>query len=131
MHHSEQLYIKTPQEMWDSFGRLCPEALENSVRIGNMCNVELSLKQAEFLPNYGVPDGLSEATYLEKLSYDGLRQRIKEASYPIDEPLYKQRLEYELGVINQMGFPGYFLIVWDFINTQRNTGSRSDRTGSG
>ena len=122
MHHSEQLYIKTPQEMWDSFGRLCPEALENSVRIGNMCNVELSLKQAEFLPNYGVPDGFSEATYLEKLSYDGLRQRIKEANYPVDEPLYKQRLEYELGVINQMGFPGYFLIVWDFINYSKKHG---------
>ena len=48
------------------------------------------LNEAEFLPNYGVPDGFNEATYLEKLSYDGLRQRIKEANYPVDEPLYKQ-----------------------------------------
>ncbi|MBT6175708.1 MAG: DNA polymerase III subunit alpha [Deltaproteobacteria bacterium] len=117
--HSDDLYIKTPQEMWNSFGNLCPEALENTMRISNSCDVQLDLGNT-YLPNYGVPEGYDQATYLEKISFDGLRQRIKLANYPIDEKVYKERLEYELSVINKMDFPGYFLIVWDFIRYSKD-----------
>ena len=119
MHHSDELYIKTPQQMWNSFGRLCPEALENTQLIANSCNVELDLGNI-YLPKYGVPDGYTLDSYLEKVSFDGLKERIRLADYPIDEKLYKERLEYELSVIIKMGFAGYFLIVWDFIRYSKD-----------
>ena len=115
MSHSDDLFIRSPQQMWDALGKLCPEAIENTMRVANDCNVELTLDQT-YLPNYGVPEGFNRETYLEKLATDGLKRHIQLAQYPIDEAVYKERLEYELGVINRMGFPGYFLIVWDFIN---------------
>ncbi len=115
MTHSDDLFIRNPQQMWDALGNLCPEAIENTMRVANDCNVELTLGEV-YLPNFGVPEGFTREDYLEKITVEGLRQRIKEANYPIDEALYKERLEYELGVIIKMGFPGYFLIVWDFIN---------------
>jgi DNA polymerase-3 subunit alpha len=112
--HSDLLYVKSPDEMWASFGGIAPEAVENTVRIAENCNVELDL-DSTYLPNYGVPDGYTLATYLEKVSHDGLARRVREASYAIDEKAYRERLDYELSVINRMGFAGYFLIVWDFI----------------
>ena len=120
MHHSDLLYVRSPEQMWEAMGRLCPEALENTMRIAQNCNVELNLTDT-FLPNYGVPKGESRETYLESLVFSGLKQRIQEAHYAIDKPAYKQRLEYELGVINKMGFAGYFLIVWDFIRYAKET----------
>lgn len=114
MHHSDLLYVRTPQEMWDALGGMAPEAVENTMRIAENCNVELNLSQT-FLPSYGVPAGETRESYLEQIAFQGLRRRIKDALYPVDEPAYKQRLEYELGVITKMGFAGYFLIVWDFI----------------
>ena len=119
MHHSDELYIKTPQEMWDSFGKLCPEAVENTTRIARACNVELDLSNT-YLPKYGVPKGYTLDSYLEQVTTEGLKNRIKAANYPIDEKLYKERLDYELSVIIKMGFAGYFLIVWDFIRYARD-----------
>ncbi len=121
MHHSDLLYLKTPEEMWSSFQRSCPEAVENAVRIGQNCNVELNLNET-FLPNFAVPKGTTREVYLEQLAYEGLKKRIAGAPYPIDVPAYKQRLEHEVGIINRMGFAGYFLIVWDFINHAKRTG---------
>ncbi len=121
MHHSDKLYIKSPEEMWASFERLAPQAVENTMRIANDCNVELDLGKV-YLPKYGVPDGYSLESYLEKVAFEGLKERIREAKYAIDEGAYKQRLEYELGVIQKMGFAGYFLIVWDFIAHAKQKG---------
>jgi DNA polymerase-3 subunit alpha len=115
MTHSDDLFVRSPQQMWDALGKLCPEAIENTMRVANDCNVELTLDQT-YLPNYNVPEGFNRETYLEKLATDGLKRHIQLAKYPVDEAVYKQRLEYELGIINRMEFPGYFLIVWDFIN---------------
>lgn len=121
MHHSDDLYVKAPSDMWRSFGSLAPEAVENTMRIANSCNVELNLSET-FLPSYGVPDGYNRETFMEHLAYDGLKRRINESHYAIDASAYKQRLEHELGIITKMGFAGYFLIVWDFINHAKHSG---------
>ena len=121
MHHSDLLYIRTPEEMWKALGSMCPEAVENTQRIAKNCNVELNLSDT-YLPSYGVPKGETRESYLEQMAVDGLARRISESHYAIDKPAYKMRLEYELGVINKMGFAGYFLIVWDFIRYAKETG---------
>ncbi len=114
MKHSDQLYVKTPEEMWNSFGSTIPQAVENTTRISQSCNVELNLSDT-YLPNYKIPKGYNLESYLEKVAKDGLKARIKHAQYAIDQGVYKERLEHELGIILNMGFAGYFLIVWDFI----------------
>ena len=119
--HSDKLYVKSPTEMWASFEKTCPEAIDNTVRIAKDCNVKLDLGQ-HFLPQYSVPAGRTLESYLEQVAKEGLAARVKEARYAIDEAAYGQRLEYELGVINAMGFPGYFLIVWDFIKYAKQQG---------
>ncbi len=114
-HHSDLLYVKSPEEMWRSFGKLAPEALENTVKIASQCNVTLELDKI-YLPAYGVPAGMSLESFLEKTANDGLNERLASVRYPIDRKVYQERLDYELSVIIRMKFPGYFLIVWDFIN---------------
>ena len=114
MHHSDLLYVRTPEEMWDAFKNLAPEAIENTMRIAANCNAELNLSET-YLPSYGVPEGQTRESYLEQVSFAGLKRRIQDSHYLIDEAAYRLRLEYELGVIMKMGFAGYFLIVWDFI----------------
>ena len=94
-----------------------PEAITNTVRIAKRCGVELALG-AHFLPEYPVPDGLTLDEFFRKFSQDGLTARLESAkSYGqiLDEAVYRNRLDFEVGVILQMGFPGYFLIVADFI----------------
>ncbi|RYF05064.1 MAG: DNA polymerase III subunit alpha, partial [Deltaproteobacteria bacterium] len=120
MQHSDLLYVRSPQQMHDALGSLCPEAIENTARIARSCNVELNLSDT-FLPNYGVPPGMTRESFLEKLAHEGLKRRIKEALYPIDAGSYRARLDYELGVVTKMGFAGYFLIVWDFIRYAKET----------
>jgi DNA polymerase-3 subunit alpha len=120
MQHSDLLYVRDAADMYRGLGSLCPQALENTVRIAKNCNVELNLSET-FLPSYGVPQGMSRESYLEQLTRVGLKRRIKEALYAIDVGAYSQRLDYELGVITKMGFAGYFLIVWDFIRYAKET----------
>jgi DNA polymerase-3 subunit alpha len=120
MDHSDELYVRSAADMYRSLGSLCPEAIENTVRIAKNCNVELNLSDT-FLPSYGVPAGMTRESFLEQQSRAGLQLRCKEALYPIDLAAYGQRLDYELGVITKMGFAGYFLIVWDFIRYARQT----------
>ena len=93
------------------------EAIDNTLRIAEMCNVELSLGKS-FLPRFQLPDGVSEDEWIEKLAREGLDARFREidGKYPHDRDQYRQRLEMELGVVEKMGFSGYFLIVQDFIN---------------
>jgi DNA polymerase-3 subunit alpha len=114
MHHSDLLYVRTPQEMWSAFEHTAPSAVENTRRIAENCNVALNLSET-YLPNYGVPEGQTRESYLEEVAHAGLKRRLQEAPYATDASSYKARLDYELGVITRMGFAGYFLIVWDFI----------------
>jgi len=98
-----------------------PEAIENTVKIANDCSLDLELGKV-YLPNFKVPDGMTREHYLEHVAKDGLEVRLKEARYPANREIYFQRLEYELRVIKDMGFAGYFLIVWDFINYAKKNG---------
>ena len=90
------------------------EALENTQKIADRCNVEIEFGVTK-LPKYDVPEGYTSWEYLNKLCYDGLKER-----YPDGEESLKERLEYELSVIKSMGYVDYFLIVWDFIKYARD-----------
>ncbi|MEM8768437.1 MAG: DNA polymerase III subunit alpha [Pseudomonadota bacterium] len=115
--YSAEQYLKTPEEMTALFADL-PEAVANSVEIARRCNVQIRLGEY-FLPNYPVPEGVSLEQFLEQCARDGLKARLQdlEGYGELEHPIaaYEERLDYELGVINQMGFPGYFLIVMEFI----------------
>ncbi|TVP51669.1 MAG: DNA polymerase III subunit alpha [Halomonas sp.] len=122
--YTEEQYLKSPEEMSALFADI-PEALENSVMIAERCSVEVRLGEI-FLPEFGIPEGMTQDEFFRKVSHDGLTDRLNflfpVERYPRDEDEYKaidqryrERLEFELNVIIQMGFPGYFLIVMDFI----------------
>ncbi|MBN1961608.1 MAG: DNA polymerase III subunit alpha [Deltaproteobacteria bacterium] len=119
--HPDQNFVKTPQQMWDAFSKICQEAVENTIKISNDCNVELTFGET-YLPNYGVPSGRTLESYLEEVANQGLQTRIKEMRETVDLDFYQQRLDYELNVIIKMGFAGYFLIVWDFIQHAKSKG---------
>lgn len=123
--HTEQQYLKSQDEMVSLFSDI-PEAIENTVEIAKRCNVELVLGE-NFLPDFAVPDGLTINDYFASLAKEGLDKRIEETSARLDfteEKLleYNARLTRELDVICNMGFPGYFLIVADFIKWAKNNG---------
>lgn len=110
---SEEFYLKSRDEMLNLFGEI-PEALDNTLVIAEKCNLKLGFGQLH-LPNYRLPDGYHEAfDYLQNLCYRGLQERYQKPS-----PAAKNRLDFELQVIRQMGYEGYFLIVWDLINYAR------------
>ncbi len=115
-HYSPQQYLRSPAEMATLFADL-PEALENSVEIAKRCNLGLTLGE-NFLPDFPLPPGRSVGEQLRDQAEAGLQRRLAAggAAPPAD---YVARLEHELGVIEQMGFPGYFLIVADFIGWAR------------
>ncbi len=112
---TEEFYLKSPEEMADLFSYV-PESIENTVKIAERCNVDFDFK-TRHLPSYDVPDGKEPFEYLRELCYEGLRKKYKNA----DEDV-KQRLDFELSVIKNMGFVDYFLIVWDFIHFAKNNG---------
>ena len=114
--YSKQQYLKTPEEMAELFVDL-PEALANSVELAKRCNLELKFG-TYYLPDFPVPEGHDLNTHISKLARDGLKERLAQTPPAIGHTLadYDARLERELGVIIKMGFPGYFLIVADFIN---------------
>ena len=124
-HYTEEQYFKSTDEMAALFADV-PEALENSVEIARRCNIEILLGK-NFLPDFPTPDGLSLDDYLIKRSEEGLIERMQ-ALYPdagqreAEMPRYRERLKFELDTIIQMGFPGYFLIVADFINWAKANG---------
>jgi DNA polymerase-3 subunit alpha len=109
---SDEFYFRSPEEMKEIFSDM-PEAISNTLIVAEMCNVNLNFEQV-FLPHYQVPEGYELNSYLRKLAVDGLRKRLKEKGNGDDET-YFQRLEMELGTIEKMNFPGYFLVVWDFV----------------
>ena len=104
-----QYYVKSENEMHQKFP-YASEAVENTARIAARCHVDIEFGNYK-LPHYEVPEGFTSKSYLVKLCEDGLAIR-----YPDAGPEIRQRLEYELGVIESMGFVDYFLIVWDYIN---------------
>ncbi|GAB5382069.1 MAG: DNA polymerase III subunit alpha [Aliiglaciecola sp.] len=122
--YSEQQYLRSAEEMCELFSDI-PEALQNSVEIAKRCNVTVKLNEY-FLPKFPT-GGMSDADYLVKVSWEGLERRL-EFLFPDEEerkekrPEYDERLEIELTVINQMGFPGYFLIVMEFIQWSKDHG---------
>lgn len=122
-HYTPAQYLKTAEQMAELFSDL-PEALENSVEIARRCNLELTLGK-NVLPDFTVPAEHDTASYLQQEAESGLEQRLA-ILYPDDSerqqqrPTYLERLNHELNVINTMGFPGYFLIVADFIRWARD-----------
>ncbi|BCS89403.1 DNA polymerase III subunit alpha [Pseudodesulfovibrio sediminis] len=112
---TQELYFKTPEEMETAFAHV-PEAIQNTQRIAEMCNLEIELGNYYF-PEYELSEGVSDMDEeFDKLCRAGLKERLNTIEYEVDEKVYWDRLDYELGVITEMGFPAYFLIVQDFIN---------------
>lgn len=105
---TSEFYLKSPDEMYTLFKEV-PEALTNSVRIAERCQIEFEFGKHK-LPRYDLPEGEDAASYLRRLCLEHLHDR-----YPNPSDEVMRRLEYELDVITRMGYPGYFLIVWDFI----------------
>ena len=110
-----QYFVKSPEEMATLFP-YAPEALENTYKIAQRCNVEIEFGVTK-LPKYDVPEGYTSWEYLNKLCWDGFAER-----YPDDTGKLKDQLTYELSIIQKMGYVDYFLIVWDFIKYSRDHG---------
>ncbi|MCD5411044.1 MAG: DNA polymerase III subunit alpha [Clostridiales bacterium] len=104
----DQFYFKSPKEMAELFSYV-PEAIENTVKIAERCNVNFEF-DVMHLPEYDIPAGYSKDEYLRNICLKGLKNRYGERSKDMED-----RLEYELGIIEQMDYTEYFLIVWDFI----------------
>src|SRR5690606_35785885 len=114
--YSAEQYLKSPEEMAQLFADL-PEALENTVELAMRCNLELQLG-TYYLPEFPVPEGHTLDSWIRHCAHEGLSARLSKQPCAAghDEASYRQRLDIELEVILKMGFPGYFLIVADFIN---------------
>jgi DNA polymerase-3 subunit alpha len=123
-YHGDQFFLKTGEQMASVFGDH-PDALRNTVLVAERCNVTIPTGQ-NHLPTFGVPDGFTIDSYFEHVAREGfaqrlprLRQLVQEGRlrHTLDE--YSRRLDYEIEMIKKMGFPGYLLIVWDFIRYAR------------
>jgi len=120
VRYSEEQYLKSPGEMAILFADL-PEALENASELAKRCNLELKFGEY-YLPDFPTPGGESVEDFLEKASIEGLAKRLNAhgPAHGFSDADYRDRLELEFKVINGMGFPGYFLIVADFIRWAKN-----------
>lgn len=112
---NDQFYLKCKDEMTLKFPD-CPEAIANTAKIAERCNVELEFGHL-LLPEFPIPEGKTVAEYLRELCVKGIPERYSEFTEEV-----KERLDFELEVIDKMGYSGYFLIVWDFINFSRKRG---------
>ncbi|MEM9280884.1 MAG: DNA polymerase III subunit alpha [Verrucomicrobiota bacterium] len=121
MKYSPEVYFKNTNEMRKLFKEL-PEAITNTLRIAERCNVEIHLDSAssEKYPQFESPDGSSREVYFRKVCYEGLRWRYGDKA-DSDEELRK-RLDYEIDVMDRMGFVSYFLITWDFVKWAKDNG---------
>jgi len=117
--YSDQQFFRSSQEMCELFSDI-PSAIENTLQIAKRCNIELDLG-TYYLPKYPIPDGMTMDEYFRDVSEKGLEERLtvildkEDPQFDEKRKLYYERLEFELEIIIQMGFPGYFLIVMDFI----------------
>jgi len=108
-----EMYFKTPEQMHELFGDI-PGALENTVRLAEKCNLTIP-QPGPILPEYVIPEGFeSQASYLTHITWEGIAERYNEVTDEI-----RERVEFELKILLDMGFEGYFLIVWDFIHWAR------------
>ncbi|CAM3689412.1 DNA polymerase III subunit alpha [Parendozoicomonas haliclonae] len=125
-NYSEEQYLKSADEMAELFADI-PEAIANTVEIAKRCSVHVPLGEY-FLPNFPVPEGMTMDEYFRDFSKKGLDERLElildknDPDYQEKRKVYDDRLEFELDIILQMGFPGYFLIVMDFIQWAKNNG---------
>ncbi len=113
---TNEFYLRSNEEMAASFAEW-PEAIASTLEIAERCNVELELGR-QLIPRYPTPEGIDEGQYLRTLIDDGLRARYGD---PVPAQA-RERAEYELGVIDRMGFNAYFLIVWDFVKFAKDSG---------
>ncbi|OPZ65308.1 MAG: DNA polymerase III subunit alpha [Firmicutes bacterium ADurb.Bin506] len=112
---TDQFYLKSPEEMHRALGSI-PGACQNTLRIAEMCNVELDFGHMH-VPDYTPPEGETRDSYLARLCREGAARRYPELTAEIES-----RLRFELGIIQRMGYSGYFLIVWDFISFAKSRG---------
>ncbi len=112
---TDEFYLKSEEELKKLFPN-CEEAFENTAKIAERCNLEFTFNEYH-LPSFPVPEGYTNEEYFRKLCEDGFRER-----YPNQPEEYRQRLEYEIGVISRMGYVNYYLIVWDFIRYAKEQG---------
>jgi len=122
-NYSDQQYLKSAEEMIALFSDI-PEAIENTIEIAKRCNAQLTLGE-HYLPDFPVPEGMTIGEFFSQESYEGLEERLpvlfpEPADLENNRKQYEDRLQIELDVINEMGFPGYFLIVADFIKWSKN-----------
>ena len=118
-------YLRSPQEMATLFAEV-PQAIDNTLMIAERCSLDLGFK-GYHLPEFNVPDSHTPESYLRELCEKGLYKRYGPSA---SDPTFRQRLDYELGVIHQMGFDTYFLIVWDLCQYARNQGIWYNARGS-
>ncbi|WP_028304725.1 DNA polymerase III subunit alpha [Oceanospirillum maris] len=124
--YSEEQYLKSQEEMAELFQDI-PEALQNTVEIAKRCTIDVQLGKY-FLPDYPIPEGMTMDDFFRKISHDGLTERLEQLfdthapDFHETEKIYRERLDFELETIISMGFPGYFLIVMDFIQWSKSNG---------
>ena len=124
--YSEEQYLKSEEEMIELFSDI-PEAIENTIEIARRCSVDVKLG-TYFLPEYPIPEGKTMEEFFREFSHKGLTERLEiildknDPRYAEKEKEYRDRLDFELDIILQMGFPGYFLIVMDFIQWSKDNG---------
>ncbi|MBZ5527440.1 MAG: DNA polymerase III subunit alpha, partial [Acidobacteriia bacterium] len=121
---ADQFYLKSAGEMAAALGEY-PEALENTLRIADLCDLDLDFSK-RFAPKFTPPAHKTVDEYLRELVYAGAQERYG----PVTEEL-RERIDYELGVIKEKGFSGYFLIVWDFVKYAREHDIPAVARGSG
>ncbi|MCX8033238.1 MAG: DNA polymerase III subunit alpha [Thermoleophilia bacterium] len=114
--NSQEFYLKSEEEMFEAFA-LCPEAVAATAEIAERCNLQIPL-EGMLLPEFPVPDGYTEASYLREQCELGLKRRYGDKI----TPEARERLEAELAVVERMGFCSYFLIVWDFVSYAKRSG---------
>ena len=125
LRFDNHFYFKSVDEMREALKDYPPEAISNTLEIANRCK-ELKLDYGEsVMPKYEVPEGHTNDSYLKELCYNGLREKYGELSEEI-----RQRLDYELDIISKTGYPGYFLIVWDYVKYAHKQGYPLSARGS-
>lgn len=113
---TDEFYLKSEEEMRQLFA-YSPEAVDNAAKIAERCNVEFEFGKTK-LPHFDVPEGITHRDYLRSLAEDGFEKRY--GSSP--DPSYRERMDYELGVVDEMGYTDYYLIVYDFVHYAKSHG---------
>jgi DNA polymerase-3 subunit alpha len=119
--YNDEFYVKSPDEMRTRFRSWSEEAVRNSVAVAERCAVSLDADGLH-LPTFAAPPGKTPAEYFAQLAREGLERRLVEVPLAAPAEKYRERLDYEIGVVEKMGFPSYFLIVSDFIRYAREKG---------